>query len=335
MCYPLFMTETPFDPGSLDTLAEAAHNASQPFSLGLHLRDDGGEFQERLLEVAHQVREATGGAVPVAEGGGAEPIALPALTLRVGDRDAVHYLALPEGPEEAPFLETLAALMGATALGDLPDRLATVTEAVEILVFVAPGCPNCPHGVRAANAMAAANPHVTVTVVDAFHFGELAARYQVKSVPTTVVDRGLTLIGVKPEEELARHLVEREGPEAEKAVFISLVESGRFPAAAERLVEGRDIETFAELWSRSALESRIGLTLIAEEALDEDPAALNDLVPLLLPSLQADDPSRQGDTADLLAAIGHPAAREALEALLQDPNPDVAEAAADALEEIG
>jgi hypothetical protein len=343
------MTEPILDSASLDALARAVQHASEPVSLGLHLHGDGGEFQDRLLEVAHQVRATADGAIGVEErsatgstDGGAEtsssgsiqPPALPALTLRVGDRDAIHYLALPEGPEEAPFLEALTALSGSADLGELPDQLAPLEESVEILVFVASGCPNCPHGVRATNALAAASPNITVSVVDGFLFGELASRYQVTSVPTTVVNRGLTLIGVKTREELAQHILSLQGPEADKAVFTSLVESGRFPDASGYLLDGRGIETFAELWSRSALESRISLTLIAEEALEEDPAALNDLVPLLLPSLEVEDPSRQGDTADLLATIGHPAAREALEALLDNPNPDVAEAAADALEEI-
>ena len=343
------MSDPILDSASLEAMVRAVQHASEPVSLGLHLHGDGGEFQDRLLAVAHQVQEVADGAIGVEErsatgstdgeaetssSGSIQPPASPALTLRVGDRDAIHYLALPEGPEEAPFLEALTALAGSADLGELPDQLAPLEESVEILVFVASGCPNCPHGVRAANALAAASPNITVSVVDGFLFGELASRYQVTSVPTTVVNRGLTLIGVKTRGELAQHILGLRGPEADKAVFTSLVESGRHIDAASHLLEGRSLETFAEMWSRSALESRIGLTIVAEEALDEDPAALNDLVLLLLPSLQAEDPSKQGDTADLLGAIGHSSAREALEALVDDANPDVAEAASDALEEI-
>ena len=255
------MTEPILDSASLNALARAVQHASEPVSLGLHLHGDGGEFQDRLLEVAHQVRETADGAIGVEErsatgstDGGAEtsssgsiqPPALPALTLRVGDRDAIHYLALPEGPEEAPFLEALTALAGSADLGELPADLAPIEGPVEILVFVASGCPNCPHGVRAAASLAVASPHVTVSVVDGFLFGELPSRYQVTSVPTTVVNRGLTLIGVKTREELAQHLLGLQGPEADKAVFTSLVESGRFPDAASHLLEGRGIATFAE-----------------------------------------------------------------------------------------
>ena len=58
------------------------------------------------------------------------------------------------------------------------------------------------------------------------------------------------------------------------------------------------------------------------------------LVPGLLPNLAAEDPVLRGDTADLLGRIGHRAARNPLRTLLEDPNPDVAEIASEALEEI-
>jgi HEAT repeat protein len=42
----------------------------------------------------------------------------------------------------------------------------------------------------------------------------------------------------------------------------------------------------------------------------------------------------RGDVADLLGKIGDPAAIPHLEPLISDPDPDVAEAAVDALEEL-
>ena len=51
-------------------------------------------------------------------------------------------------------------------------------------------------------------------------------------------------------------------------------------------------------------------------------------------SCGSEDPVLRGDTADLLGRIGHRAATDALRALLDDPNPHVAEIASEALEEI-
>ena len=62
----------------------------------------------------------------------------------------------------------------------------------------------------------------------------------------------------------------------------------------------------------------IGLMMAVESALERDRAALDDLVPGLLPILGAADPVLRGDTADLLGRIGHRAAKDPLRALLDD-----------------
>jgi HEAT repeat protein len=54
----------------------------------------------------------------------------------------------------------------------------------------------------------------------------------------------------------------------------------------------------------------------------------------LVDVLASPDGALRGDTADLLGQIGDGRAVEALEALRSDPNPDVAEVAADAIEQI-
>ncbi len=230
-------------------------------------------------------------------------------------------------------------------LGNLADpaeveaiqpTLEPLEKDTEVLLFVAPGCPVCPRQLKAAVTVAMASPRVALEIVDASREPELAARYQVRSVPTTVVDDELIMVGVVPAPELARRLVERQGPEARKLVFTALVEAGRHADAAERLADGRGAGAFLELWSTSTMEGRMRLLLVAEEALLHDPDGLDPLVPELVAGLEgegplAGDPSRRGDTADLLGRIGHADSRPALERLANDPNDEVAEAAADAL----
>ena len=218
--------------------------------------------------------------------------------------------------------------------GSAMEQLVELVEHVEIVVFTAQGCPNCPHAVRAASSLAAANSMITVSVVDAAESAELASRYQVRSVPTIVVNGDLTIVGVVTREELAQQLVELQGPGADDSIFVSLVKSGRLDDATSRLVNGRGISAYARLWNESTLEGRISLSLAAQNALDEDAGSLDTLVEQLLPGLDTDDAARRGDTADLLGEIGHQSARSALEKLLSDDHPDVAEAAEDALASI-
>jgi hypothetical protein len=236
-------------------------------------------------------------------------------------------------------LEALEGLTNPAEVAAAAATLDKLTKDTEILLFIAGGCPACPHQVRSVATLALASPRVSVEIVDAQQEPALSAQYEITSVPTTVVDDELIMVGVVPAGDLAWRLLEREGPEAEKMVFAALVESRRIADAAERLSDGRATNAFMELWSKSTLESRMGLFLVAEEALQWNPDSLADLAPLLIEGLEEDgpitqDPTRVGDTADLLGQIGHPDARPVLEALSRDPNEEVAEAAADALEEL-
>ena len=237
-------------------------------------------------------------------------------------------------------LEALEGMTNPAEVAAAAQTLEKLTKDTELLLFIAHGCPACPHQVRSVASLALASPRISVEVVNVQEEPEVAAQYEISSVPTTIVDDELIMVGVIPATDLAWRLLEREGPEAEKVVFAALVESGRIPEAAERLSDGRATEAFLDLWSRSTLESRMGLFLVAEEALQWNPDSLEDLVAPLIRGLEGDgplseDPSRKGDTADLLGQIGDAAARPALEALSRDPNEEVAEAAADALEELG
>jgi thiol-disulfide isomerase/thioredoxin len=237
-------------------------------------------------------------------------------------------------------IEALEALTSPAEVEAVVPTLQNLTKETELLLFIGPGCPSCPHQVRSVATLALASDKVSVEIVDATQDPELAGQYDVRSVPTTIVGDELIMVGVIPAGELAWRILEREGPDAEKVVFAALVQSERFTEAGERLSDGRATEAFLELWSRSTLESRMGLFLVAEEALDWNPGGLDALVPLLIEGLKGDgplsqDPTRIGDTADLLGQIGHPDAREILEILSRDSNEEIAEVAGDALEELG
>jgi len=237
-------------------------------------------------------------------------------------------------------IEALEGLTNPAEVEAVALTLEKLTKDTELLLFIGHGCPACPHQVRSVATLALASPRVSVEIVEVQQDPELAAQYEISAVPTTVVDDELIMVGVIPAGDLAWRLLEREGPEAEKVVFKALVESGRIADASERLSDGRATEAFLDLWSTSTLESRMGLFLVAEEALQWNPDSLMDLGLLLIEGLKGDgpitqDPSRVGDTADLLGQIGHPDARPVLEALANDPNEEVAEAATDALADLG
>jgi thioredoxin-like negative regulator of GroEL len=211
------------------------------------------------------------------------------------------------------------------------EQLAGLKSPAELKVFVSAACPHCKQAVESAGSVARASSVVNVTVIDAQLHPEQAQRYSVQSVPVTVLDDGLTWIGAESAQEIARRILSRSASDHDVEVFRSLVETGRHADAVDRVLSGAGAAHLAAIWIRSTTSSRIGLMLIAEGVLEQNPQALHAVVDDLTPALTADDAALRGDTADLLGQIGHPRGLEALRPLLDDPNPDVAEIAAEAL----
>jgi thiol-disulfide isomerase/thioredoxin len=241
--------------------------------------------------------------------------------------------------------EDLAAMTNPAEVEALQEPLRQLEGDTDLLLFVAPGCTACPHQIRSVATLAVASEKVGVEVVNTVHEPELAAQYQVRSVPTTVVDDELIMVGVIPPSELALRILARKSPQGDKLLFGSLVQAGRFSDAAARIWDSEDeegLEAFAELWEKSTQESRVPLFLVIEEALTVDPRCLDPLVPDLIAHLEGTDDaqgrtmdaSRRADTADLLGRIGHPDAATVLKSLLNDPDSEVVEAAEEALEEM-
>ena len=309
--------------------------SSSPVKLVLHPAEDSPKANERLAQVAREYEVAAKGGLQVRPGDGRGLPALPALQIKGRHRTNLRYLALPEGHQAAPFVD---ALIGAAG-GDLPtgewvQRLAKLQRQVEVVVFVAAACAHCPQAVRAAIQLGLASENITVSVVDVQFFENLAERHQAKSVPLTVIDGEYSFVGVEPAAKLASKIFALDASDAETLVFDSLLEAGRFADAAEKVVGGEGLTPFLVAWTNSTTQIRIGLMLTVEQVFDRRRDALDALVPKLLPLLESEDAALRGDTADLFGQIGHADAAGPLKALLDDPNPDVAEIAEEAIDEI-
>lgn len=236
-------------------------------------------------------------------------------------------------------IEELEGLADRELAQALQGTLGALEKETELLLFVGAGCPVCPHQVRSAATVALASPNVVLEVVDAAQEPELAAQYEIRSVPTTVVDDELIMMGVVQPGELALRLVERQGPDAAKRVFQALLGSGGTTPAAERLADGRATDAFLELWASADAEQRIALIAVAEESLLYDPFGLAPIVPRLADALEGDGPvatdeAHRADTAELLGKTGDDDARDILEGLTNDPSSMVASQAEAALKEL-
>lgn len=326
--------------GDLDLirLKKALAGLPEPLELVFHPTSGRSALSEEMEAAALQIEQASGGAVRLRRAPPAERQHLPerpALSLGWRGKSNIHYLAIPEGPEVLPFIEALQALPAGVAGHQEPwtRKLSGLRRPARLFVFMATTCPNCPRTVRAALQLSLVSHGVHSYIIDVQRYPRLGERYRIKSVPATVLDDGWTGVGMMSPAELVERILRRDDPDMDQEVFDSLVESGRLDDAADWLLD-HGASAFAVAWQRATLSVRVALMLLAEKVLEKDRRALEGCVETLLESLDSDDAAQRGDTADLLGRLGDARALEPLRRLGDDPNPDVAEIARDAVDQL-
>jgi glutaredoxin-like protein len=133
---------------------------------------------------------------------------VPALVLlRDGEDTRIRFLGAPAGYEFMSLVEAVA-LAGGDDSGLTQESKALiaahVTEPIDIKVFVTPTCPHCPRAVTLAHRMAFEHPSIRATCVEATEFIDLSRKYNVTSVPKTVINGAVEIMGAMPEAELVR-----------------------------------------------------------------------------------------------------------------------------------
>lgn len=129
---------------------------------------------------------------------------IPAIVLHVGDRRWLKYYGSPGGHEFVPLVETIVDISrGTNYLSDkIHKRLRKLKRDVRIQVFVTPACPHCPQMARLAYQVALESPRISAEVIEANEFPELSQRYQVRGVPTTIIDEKMSFAGSVPDDLL-------------------------------------------------------------------------------------------------------------------------------------
>jgi alkyl hydroperoxide reductase subunit AhpF len=306
-----------------------------PLEIIFHPDQADSDLSKELLKTAELVEQAAAGSVVVKHGSGEGLPARPGLSLAYRGKSNIHYLAIPEGPEVIPFIEACLDLpKGAVGSDQAWARnLAGLTQPAKLYVFMATTCPNCPKAVSAAIKLSQISHQIETFIIDAQRYPELAKVYKAQSVPLTVIDEGFSKIGVMPPASLAEIILGRDEEQYQSQVFTSLIETSRLEDAANLVIE-KGAAGFVEAWNKSSTSTRMGLLLVVEDVLGRAADSFNQIIPELVAATKSEDAALRGDTADLLGQIGHADCVAILKTLLDDSNPDVAEIARDALDEI-
>jgi len=322
---------------NITNIGKGLKDQSPPLEVIFRPSAEPSDFSKALLEIAEGLAEEAGQGIELSQGNGKHLPVTPALTFHHPDSGTINYMALPEGRELEPFQEMITRNIQGVA--DLPDDLKTdlhdFEKAAEILVFIAPACPHCPQAVRAAHLMALNSKPLSVSVIDVQRFEAFTETFNIRSVPMTVIDRSMMINEAISPAKLAELVFSIESDDFKEKALLSLVAFGNVDRALEFLFELKDgTDIFLSAWKKSIMSQRMGLMLMAEQALEEDEHIFNSIVPGLIDVLSMDDVTLRGDTADLLGQIGHPDAAEPLKKLLNDENEDVVEIAREAIEKI-
>jgi hypothetical protein len=281
--------------------------------------DPEDRFSKALDEFVQQIARAAGPSLEVVPATG-PPDRYP--SLQVGN---IKYLAVPLDRELEPFLDVLVYLANGVEL-ELPEP---ARDPARLDLLVAPTCPNCPTVVRACGQVAAVAPQLTMTVIDVQFFTELAG--SCRSVPTLIIDGAYTVVGPISTPELVELLERRRQPGYLAVALASMLEAGRLSEIGPLLQSEDGAAALASIMRDGSMQQKMGLMLAVEEVLETQPHALDGAAKELIPLLSSEVVTVRGDVADLLGRIGTPGARDALSRLLQDENPDVREAAEEAL----
>lgn len=131
----------------------------------------------------------------------------PAMVIKSGG-NLIRYFGIPSNMELDPFIDALvSASTGESSLRN-PELVSRIKKPVSLQIFTTPTCPYCPSMVRLAHQLAMANSKITVDVFDSMEFPELVHKYQVNSVPRTIINERSDLVGVVSEEEIVNKILE-------------------------------------------------------------------------------------------------------------------------------
>jgi alkyl hydroperoxide reductase subunit AhpF len=108
---------------------------------------------------------------------------------------------MPTGFEFGTLVETISDFSRSTSelSATTQQKIKAIETHLEILIFVTPTCGYCPAAVRMANQAALLNPNLSVSVVEANEFNELANSYYVYGVPRTVINETTAFDGAVSE----------------------------------------------------------------------------------------------------------------------------------------
>jgi glutaredoxin-like protein len=134
---------------------------------------------------------------------------IPAVVVR-GEVDyGIRFYGIPGGYEFSTFVETIVAVsrrengLAAEAI----ELLGKLKQPVHIQVMVGPTCPNCASTALMAHKLAMASEQISSDTVVVTEFPQLVTRYEIASIPATIINGKRRFTGGLPVIEMIREVL--------------------------------------------------------------------------------------------------------------------------------
>ncbi|TFF99551.1 MAG: hypothetical protein EU541_04585 [Promethearchaeota archaeon] len=130
------------------------------------------------------------------------------LFLENGDKEIIRYTSTPNGNQLVPFLKTLQYFSGVSPF--YKDQIITNLKNIKkskIKVFVTHTCNYCPQIIPTVNLFAiVSNGKIEVELIDINANPDVAQKYNISSVPNTLINESERLSGMFNPQDLLEKL---------------------------------------------------------------------------------------------------------------------------------
>jgi glutaredoxin-like protein len=134
---------------------------------------------------------------------------VPAIVI-IGKEDyGIKHYGFPGGTEFNPLLEAIiSSSIGSPRVSEeIGKKINTISNPVEVKIFVTPTCPYCPDVVRGAYYYSLVSDKVSTVTIMSNEFEEYSKRYKINAVPTIVFNEEFSREGQMTEETFVNYLV--------------------------------------------------------------------------------------------------------------------------------
>ncbi|MEN6379805.1 MAG: thioredoxin family protein [Methanofastidiosum sp.] len=128
----------------------------------------------------------------------------------IGKEDyGIKHYGFPGGKEFMPLLETIveSSMPRPQTSESLTKKLNTISNPVEVKIFVTPTCPSCPDMIRVANFYSIVSDKISTVTIMSNEFEEYSKKYKITAVPTTILNENFRKEGLMEEDVFINYLV--------------------------------------------------------------------------------------------------------------------------------